>query len=267
MSLLDYRRRAPGMSWLQYVLVWTGSWFFVRTTGQLLFRFRYEGIDRIPPTGPLLYVGNHKSHLDPPLAGVAARRRPCSFLARESLFDNFLLGAILRFVMSVPVGRAGGISALRHAIAELEAGRSILLFPEGTRIREPKMGRFRGGFMLLVRKTGATVVPVGLDGMQEAWPRGGRPRLWRRTQVVVGDPIPSDQLTELEDEEAIELVRQAVERQRLVARERLRARSNGRYPPAGPDDLPYWEREPNEEGDAAEPAPEVTEPSGTRPSS
>ena len=142
-----------------------------------------------------------------------------------------------------------GAEALRAALRELEIGRCVLIFPEGTRTTDGGLGRFREGFMLLVKRTGAPVVPVGIDGSFDTWPKRRRlPTPFRRIEAVVGDAIDAAQLVERGDD-AVEDIKRAIEELRLDARARLRRRSGGKFPPAGPHDVPYWEREAGDDAD------------------
>lgn len=242
LKLFGARRRVPGRSWLFLTVIWTGARDAVRVV-YLLWRYEMRGRDRIPREGPILYVANHQSHLDPPAVGLLVTDRPCAFLARKTLFDNKLFGLLLRTLGSVPLDRdRTGIGALRFALDELNAGRCVLLFPEGTRCADGVLGRFRPGFLLLARKANATVVPVAVEGFYDVWPRSrSRPRLRGWTAGEACTPFAPGELDALEPAEAAECVRRRIEEMRMSLRERLRERSRGRAPVPGPGDRPYWE--------------------------
>ena len=82
------------------------------------------------------------------------------------------------------------VGALRAAINVLKAGGRVLIFPEGTRTRDGEMGPFLPGMLVLVRRTGAAVVPMAVEGARDVWPAGrGLPKLFGRIGVVTGEPI------------------------------------------------------------------------------
>jgi 1-acyl-sn-glycerol-3-phosphate acyltransferase len=141
-------------------------------------------------------LANHESHLDPVLVGVASRR-PLSFLARKSLFQG-PFGLLIRSLDAIPLDRDGmGIAGLREVIRRLKQGEATLVFPEGTRTHDGEIGPFQPGFGILVRRSGATIVPVGVDGAYEAWPR--HRRLPRPVRIAV-----------LSDEDLTALVRRRI---------------------------------------------------------
>lgn len=182
--------RAPGRKWSEL------AWYETARRGCALvgaagFRLQVNGRENIPLSGPVIFASNHQSFLDPGLCGAATGWRPSRPMARESLFRVPLLGTLLRTLGTVPVNMEGGaVAALRCAMTELEAGRAVTLFPEGTRSRDGELGEFRPGLALLVRRCRAPVVPMAIDGSFEAWPRHRRlPRLGVPVVVEIGTPI------------------------------------------------------------------------------
>ena len=213
MSWGQHRRRAPGYSWFRFLIVWGISRGFVWWYFRLFYRLRRSGLENLPRSGPIIYVANHASHLDPPLVGCVVDDRPPAFMARDTLFKFKPFGALIRFYGSIPIVRGGrGAEAMRTALTELAEGRCILIFPEGTRSRDGSIGVMKAGFLLLVRKSKATVVPVGTDGCFDAWPRTrSRPRLFGRIHVHIGEPIEAAELKALGSDGAVERVRDAIQ--------------------------------------------------------
>jgi 1-acyl-sn-glycerol-3-phosphate acyltransferase len=169
------------------------SYFLGWSTFRLLFatyfRWRVYHAERVPLNGPVLLAANHASYLDPPLVG-AGLKRPCSFLARETLFRTPLLGAVLRSWECVPVDRDGGTAAgLRVILDRLLTGHAVILFPEGTRSLDGKLQPARAGIGLLVAKSTAPVVPVRVFGSYEAWPKKQRFPSPRRITIKYGVPL------------------------------------------------------------------------------
>jgi 1-acyl-sn-glycerol-3-phosphate acyltransferase len=104
------------------------------------FNWRFEGGEHVPETGPLLVAGNHISYLDWFADGyllVRRGRRP-RFLAKSELWRNRALAWVLGGVGQIPVERGTGSPApLEAARAELAAGGTIVMFPEGTISKMP----------------------------------------------------------------------------------------------------------------------------------
>jgi len=231
MSLFSYHRRAPGVPWLQVFIAWGIMQYTVRLVVTLLYRLRLEGRENLRETGPMIYVCNHQAYLDPPVVGTLLCRRPCVILGRASLFRYRISAAFFRFIFTIPLNQKRGGEALRAAVQELEAGRCVLLFPEGARTRDGRMNRFRNGFLHLVKKTRAPVIPIALEGAWDVQPPGRIfPRPWGRITLRAGTPIPADELLQRETNEAAEYVRQSVDRMRLEIRHQMRQRTRGRYP-------------------------------------
>jgi len=147
------------------------------------FRLRVRGAEHIPSSGPALIVSNHQSILDPPVIGGAARRQ-IYFLAKAELFQIPLFGWLFRALHARPVRREGSDpGALRTAALLLEEGKALLVFPEGTRSLDGRLGRGKPGVGMLAITSGAPVVPAYVSGTLEALPKGAA---WpRRSQVSV----------------------------------------------------------------------------------
>jgi 1-acyl-sn-glycerol-3-phosphate acyltransferase len=163
-------------------------------------RLRVEGLDSLPASGPLLVVGNHDSHWDPVMVGVAAlRRRQIRALAKSTLWDVRGLGPILDGMGQIPIERgAGDARALGLAIETLRAGACIGVFPEGTRSRG-KVLRARSGIgRLALEVPEAHVTLVSIEGTSDLTGFPRRPRLRIRFfDPVGGQPRPEEEAGEL----------------------------------------------------------------------
>ncbi len=241
MSFREYRARIPSRSSLQIVVWWIGVRTLSRVLLWLVYRLRCLDRHLIPATGPALYVANHQSHLDPILMGCHVGA--FAPLARTTLFEIPFWGWALAELGGIPLERQkSDVGAMRAAIDVLKAGGRIFIFPEGTRTRDGVIGPFLPGMLVLVKRTGATVVPVALEGARDVWPPSrSRPRLTGRIVSTTGAPISAEELLAGGREAALDLLRRRIETMRLELRQRLRSRTGGRYPPAGPGDQPFWE--------------------------
>jgi len=158
-------------------------------------RMRVEGLDSVPESGPLLIVGNHDSHWDPLMVGIAARRRrQIRALAKSTLWDVRGLGRILDGMGQIPIERgAGDAQALARAIETLRDGACIGVFPEGTRSRG-KVLRARSGIgRLALEVPEAHVTLVAIEGTSDltGFPRRPRIRI-RFFEPAGGQPRPDE---------------------------------------------------------------------------
>jgi 1-acyl-sn-glycerol-3-phosphate acyltransferase len=194
------------------------------------FSFRSQGSRHVPRRGPVLLVANHESFLDPLAVGLAVRRH-IRYLARKTLFRPEFFGKYLRSVGCVPVDQEGiAKEGIRTCLDLLQAGEAILVFPEGERTLTGEMLPFKPGVSLLLKKAQVPVLPIGVAGAYEAYPRTARvPRLsplfWPATgaavAVSIGKPIPPDHYRAVPREEILQDLFRAVQAEVKQA-ERLR---------------------------------------------
>ncbi len=158
-------------------------------------RLQVEGLEAMPESGPLLVVGNHDSHWDPVMVGIAARkRRQIRALAKSDLWKVRGLAPILNGMGQVPIERGkGDKEALAKAIEILRAGACIGVFPEGTRSKG-KVLRARSGIgRLALEVPEAHVTLVGIEGTSDLTGFPRRPRLRIRFfDPAGGQPRPDE---------------------------------------------------------------------------
>jgi 1-acyl-sn-glycerol-3-phosphate acyltransferase len=142
-------------------------------------RLQVSGLEAVPESGPLLIVGNHDSHWDPVMVGIAARRkRQIRALAKSTLWDVRGLAPILNGMGQIPIERgAGDAGALAKAIETLRAGACIGVFPEGTRSRGEVLRARSGVGRLALEVPEAHVTLVAIEGTSELTGFPRRPRL------------------------------------------------------------------------------------------
>ena len=136
-----------------------------RLTLRLFADYAVEGVEHVPPAGPLIVVANHQSNMDPPLLGASLRRR-INFLAKDNMFRGPLVTWFLRSYGAFPLNREGAdIKAYRWALKKLEEGRALVIFPEGTR-NPGGMRKGLPGVVQLAIRSNAPLLPVGITGTE-----------------------------------------------------------------------------------------------------
>ncbi|QCC78645.1 1-acyl-sn-glycerol-3-phosphate acyltransferase [Nocardioides daphniae] len=184
-----------------------------------LSRREWSGVEKIPETGGCIVVLNHVSHLDPIMTGdlLWSRGRLPRYLAKKALFTTPVVGAFLRNARQIPVERLSthAADAYSAAVAAVEAGELLAVYPEGTLTRDPDLWPMRGksGAARIALATRAPVIPVGHWGAHTTLPPySAVPRLWPRGRIAmkVGDPVD---LADLYDREPTrEVVDEATDR-------------------------------------------------------
>ncbi|MBM4068818.1 MAG: 1-acyl-sn-glycerol-3-phosphate acyltransferase [Planctomycetes bacterium] len=177
------------------------------------FSLRMEGQHNMPASGPVLVLANHQSFLDPVIVGLAAGRRMC-YLARKTLFRNRLFAGLIRAFRAVPIDQDGvGKEGIRTVLDLLGAGKGVVVFPEGERTPTGELLPMRAGVHLLLRRTACPIVPMGIAGAYDAWPRWRpypvpAPLFWPARPgaiaVSVAPPIDSRQLLALPREQFLD---------------------------------------------------------------
>ena len=142
-------------------------------------RLEVSGVETLPASGPLLLVGNHDSHWDPVMVGVAARRRRMiRALAKSTLWDVKGLSWILDGMGQIPIVRgAGDARALANAVEALRGGSCIGVFPEGTRSKGRVMRARSGVGRLALEVPEAHVSCVAITGTADLSGFPHRPRV------------------------------------------------------------------------------------------
>lgn len=139
-----------------------------KTTLKLFSDYKVEGKENVPPAGPLIFVSNHLSNLDPAIIAAASTRSP-RFLAKKELFKLAPMSFLLKSYGAHPLDRGGAdIRAIRWAAGHLrQDNASLALFPEGTRQRDGSgMRRGNPGVAQLAAVAGIPIVPMALTGSE-----------------------------------------------------------------------------------------------------
>ena len=148
---------------------------------KIVYRVKIVGTQNVPKEGALLFCGNHRTYLDPPLIVVTAGRH-MRFMAKEELRKNPLFAFLGVLFEGIYVKRdEKDITALKEALKTLKNGGCIGIFPEGTRNGlEKNDGKIKNGAAYMALKTNAKIVPVGIIGPAKPFSKNA---------IIYGEPI------------------------------------------------------------------------------
>ena len=179
-----------------------------------LTKRRWSGGENLVRDRGCVVVANHLSYADPLVVahylndnGIAP-----SFLGKVEVFNIPVIGKILRSARQIPVYRETGqaADAYRAAVAAVEQGRCIVIYPEDTLTRDPDLWPMRGktGAARVALETRCPVIPVAMWGPQELMmPYGRSVRLFPRKtmRIDVGSPVDLGDLYDAPDQRAAAL--------------------------------------------------------------
>lgn len=181
------------------------------------FRFDIRGIEHLPRDGGAVLASNHVSYFDFMFVGYAAHlrgRRLVRFMAKQAAFRHPVSGPLMRGMHHIPVDRAAGAAAYRHAVTALRDGELVGVFPESTISRSFVPRPLKSGAARMAIEAGVPLIPVVTWGGHRVWTTGRRPRWQRRVPVCiwVDEPLP----VAADDDTAAVTVRLAVRLRELV---------------------------------------------------
>ncbi len=157
-----------------------------------------QGVENIPREGGVLLVSNHISLLDPVIVGSAANRE-INFMARSNVFNVPFLGRLISIFNAYPVNRGKpDLGALRRTISLLKTGNAVLIFPEGTRSFDGKLGKAHDGACFIAHRANVPTVPVFHRGAEKMMPRGSKRIRRAKLSVTYGKPIDFSNIVESE---------------------------------------------------------------------
>lgn len=191
-----------------YFLSYPFLFAFVRLMLRVLGRLRSSGEYNVPRRGGVLYCPNHISDADPPVIFVTAPRR-CWMVGKKELFAIPILGAYGAQLQAIPIRRdSPDRAALRRIEEVLRGGEPVLLFPEGRLSEDGLLQRIQPGVALVALRTGAPIIPIGLENTNGLVPYGKLVPRWSPSPITVtyGPPIDPRQFAELPRSKAIEAI-------------------------------------------------------------
>ncbi|KXK25359.1 MAG: 1-acyl-sn-glycerol-3-phosphate acyltransferase [Candidatus Brocadia sinica] len=171
--------------------------FFSRIAFKLLgMEVEIQGLENIPRNEPVIFISNHQSMMDIKLS-LAFIPVNFSFISKDTVFYVPVLGAYMTASGHIPIQRTEDRKAyatLLTAVNKLTTKKSLVVFPEGTRSEDGKLGAFKRGISLIVLKSGRRVVPMAICGSNQFMPKRG----WlshpekRSVRISFGKPLSFD---------------------------------------------------------------------------
>ncbi len=160
-----------------------------------------QGAEHLPD-GPVIFMSNHQSNFDI-LSLLAAMPRQIYWIAKKELFDIPIFGTSMRRGGYIPLDRGDGRKALKsmdNAATVIREGKSVVMFPEGTRSKDRRLLPFKRGGFMLAHRAAVPVVPVTINGSGRINP-AGHIRLYRGNITITLHP-PVTPLTDANRTEA-----------------------------------------------------------------
>ncbi len=190
--------------WAKYLLVLSGVEVSV------------EGLEQIDPGKSYVFVSNHASYIDTPVA-LSNIHVQFRFLAKQGLFQVPFLGQHLSQAGHIPVPRKDPRAAVKTLQIAAETIRrkniSLLIFPEGGRSEDGKLRPFKEGGAYIAIRAGVPCVPVAMIGTHDVLPYGGAVIQSGRIILRILEPIDTAKLT-LQDRSALtETMHDLIERE------------------------------------------------------
>lgn len=179
------------------------AWFMV----SLVYRVKYQGLEKIPEEGPAVLVCNHVSFVDPAIIGGRVRR-PGRFVMYYKIYQTLGMRTLFKAAKTIPIaGKSqdpemmeAAFAAVKQALAE---GDLVCIFPEGGLTQDGQVGEFKKGIERIIAETPVPVVPMALNNLwgslfsrydKKLIKR--RPRKFMaRVELIVGDSVPPEQVT------------------------------------------------------------------------
>lgn len=169
-------------------------------------KVQVSGLENIPSV-PAVFISNHQGNFDIPIL-LAFLGKPKGFVAKIEIKKMPLIRTWMKYINCIFIDRRDvrqTLTALSNASEILEAGHSIIIFPEGTRSKGEALGEFKSGAFKMAFKTGAPLVPVSIDGSYKImeqhgiWIRPGTVRL-RILPPIETEDMPKDKARAIGEE-------------------------------------------------------------------
>jgi 1-acyl-sn-glycerol-3-phosphate acyltransferase len=182
---------------LQHLCARCWSRFILKLTG---VKIEIEGLENLACRGPVILMSNHQSLYDIPVLLLSIPFQ-FGFLSKESLFKIPLLGWHMSRAGYIPIDRSDsrdGVRSLLEGVQKIKGGKSVVIFPEGTRSLDNKIGLFKlGGFVMAI-KAGIPIIPITINGSGKVIQKGEKRFSPNTIKIIIGSPVPTETYTSKE---------------------------------------------------------------------
>lgn len=191
------------------------NWVMRASRAFLGIEVEVSGLERLAPGTAYVFMSNHASFLDGPLLFMVIPRS-IRVILKKSVFAFPVLGWIMITAGFVAVDRragGGGVRSIERAVRDMKEKKySFLIFPEGTRSLDGRLGRFRRGGFFLAVGAGAPIVPVTIRGTFELMPKGRFGAKPGTVRVEFHDPVPVGGYSIGDMDGLVDKIRDAIQR-------------------------------------------------------
>lgn len=191
---------------------WCARWWCRLVAWSIFARIRLHGVEHVRAGQPYVYMANHSSLIDTP-ALFAYLPYPFRIMAKRELFLVPFMGWHLWTAGHFPIDRGNArktVASLRRVIDGVRSGRSLAVFPEGTRTPDGQLQKFQTGTFKIALKAGVPIVPVTIRGTFALLPKTTLAPRPGRIDVIIGEPIDTAAYDEKHLPELIERTRDQI---------------------------------------------------------
>jgi len=202
-SLVTYSGRPA------YILSRMWAWLISKAAG---VTFSLQGGVKAVPGTSYIVTPNHQGNIDI-LALILMLPTPYRWVIKKELLKIPLFGSALRRTGAVSIDRANkgqAVSTLRRGADKLKGGWSLLIYPEGTRTPDGNLQALKKGAFMMAVDTGIPILPVTVNGAFKILPKKTLDLKPGHITVTIGDPIPTEGLTEKDVPQLMERARDAI---------------------------------------------------------
>jgi 1-acyl-sn-glycerol-3-phosphate acyltransferase len=171
-----------------------------------------KGIENVPEKGGVLFISNHQSNFDIPiLIGFVPRDK--GFIAKKELGKIPVFSMWMKYLGCVFIDRKDArksLQLLNEAAERLKKGHSLVIFPEGTRSSDGKVGQFKPGSLRLALKANVPIIPVTIRGSMDIMPKGTSFIKSAKVEVILSPPLILDDIVEKDPAAITEKIRNII---------------------------------------------------------
>ena len=177
---------------------WCARWWCRLIAWTIFARIHVHGIEHLQANKTYVYMANHASLIDTP-ALFAYLPFQFRIMAKKYLFYVPFMGWHLWTAGNFPIDRSDArktAGSLKKVIEGIRRGKSLAVFPEGTRSPDGKLQEFKQGTFKLALRAGVPIVPITIIGTNKLLPKGSLVPRPGRVDVVIGEPIDTTHYSE-----------------------------------------------------------------------